>query len=222
MKKFAAVLILLVSFFFITSQTAEASSTGQLIIVNKATNKLAYYNGGRLVKIFKVGTGRQNSYTPEGKFKVVSKIVNRPYYKGNIPGGDPRNPLGDRWLGINARGTYGTTYGIHGNNNPSSIGKYVSAGCVRVYDNEVQWLYSQVKMYTPVIITNTSKSFDSIAASNGYFIDSKISKFSVSKSSPQPKNTALTLTASISQGSNTIYRFFVLDGKKWTTLRDYS
>lgn len=93
MKKFAAVLILLVSFFFITSQTTEASSTGQLIIVNKATNKLAYYNGGKLVKIFKVGTGRQNSYTPEGKFKVVSKIVNRPYYKGNIPGWRPAEPF---------------------------------------------------------------------------------------------------------------------------------
>ncbi len=57
----------------------------------------------------------------------MNKIKSRPYYTGHIPGGDPRTPLGKRWLGLNANGTYGgDTYGIHDNNNESSIGKYVS------------------------------------------------------------------------------------------------
>jgi len=57
----------------------------------------------------------------------VNKIKNRPYYTGHIPGGNPRNPLGKRGLGLNANGTYGgDTYGTHDNNNESSIGKYVS------------------------------------------------------------------------------------------------
>ncbi|MED4267070.1 L,D-transpeptidase [Priestia megaterium] len=57
----------------------------------------------------------------------MNKIKNRPYYTGHIPGGNPRNPLGKRWLGLNANGTYGgDTYGIHDNNNESSSGKYVS------------------------------------------------------------------------------------------------
>jgi len=145
-----------------------AATGGKLIIINKATNRLAYYSNGTLQKEFKVATGKSRSLTPEGKFKIVSKIVNRPYYKGHIPGGDPSNPLGNRWLGLNARGTWGTTYGIHGNNDPSSIGKYVSHGCVRMYDNEVEWLYKQVPVNTPVIITTSGKSFNAIAASYGF------------------------------------------------------
>ncbi|MDO6851927.1 L,D-transpeptidase [Priestia megaterium] len=68
---------------------------------------------------------------------MLNKIKNRPYYTGHIPGGDPRNPLGKRWLGLNANGTYGDTYGIHGNNNESSIGKYVSQGCMRMHNSSV-------------------------------------------------------------------------------------
>lgn len=146
---------------------SEASGN-QFIIINKSTNQLAYYENGKFVKVFKVGTGRKPSYTPEGKFKIVNKIVNRPYYKEGIPGGDPRNPLGNRWLGLNARGTWGTTYAIHGNNNPSSIGKYVSSGCIRMYDNEVEWLFARIKINTPVVITTSAKSFNSIARANGY------------------------------------------------------
>lgn len=166
MKKIIISLMLLVSivFFEVPAQAAG----GDFIIINKSTNQLAYYSNSKLVRTFKVGTGRQPSYTPEGKFKIVNKIKNRPYYSGNIPGGDPRNPLGNRWLGINARGTWGTTYAIHGNNNPSSIGGYVSAGCVRMYDEEVEWLFNQVQVNTPVIITSSNKSFHSIAAANGY------------------------------------------------------
>lgn len=162
--------------------TIFAASGSKLIIINKQNNQLAYYANGKLQKIFKVGTGRSRSLTPEGKFKIVKKIVNRPYYKGKIPGGDPRNPLGNRWLGLNARGTWGTTYAIHGNNNPSSIGKYVSSGCIRMYDQEVEWLYKQVPLYTPVIITSSSRSFKSIAASNGYKVSGGESSIPVTKS----------------------------------------
>lgn len=166
MKKLIIGFMLLLSILFF--EVPAQASGGDLIIINKSNNQLAYYSNTKLVRTFKVGTGRQRSYTPEGTFKIVNKIKNRPYYSGNIPGGDPRNPLGNRWLGINARGTWGTTYAIHGNSNPSSIGGYVSAGCVRMYDEEVEWLFSQVKINTPVIITYSNKSFHAIAASSGY------------------------------------------------------
>ncbi|MFY4775343.1 L,D-transpeptidase family protein [Metabacillus sp. RGM 3146] len=161
---FSSIFLLL----FWTGVHGASAASGKFIVINKAVNKLAYYENSQQKRVFKVGTGRNQSLTPEGKFKIVQKIVNRPYYKEHIPGGDPRNPLGNRWMGLNARGTWGTTYGIHGNNNPSSIGGYVSSGCVRMYDNEVEWLYNQVPLNTPVIITTSSKSFDSIAKSNGY------------------------------------------------------
>ncbi|WP_079508737.1 L,D-transpeptidase family protein [Mesobacillus jeotgali] len=166
MKKVFVCMMLLLSMVFFEAP-AEAAG-GEIIIINKSNNQLAYYKNNKLVKTFKVGTGRKSTYTPEGTFKIVNKIKNRPYYSGNIPGGDPKNPLGNRWLGINARGTWGTTYAIHGNNNPNSIGGYVSAGCIRMYDNEVEWLYDQVKVNTPVVITTSKKSFNAIAAANGY------------------------------------------------------
>jgi hypothetical protein len=163
---FVLAFLMLLSFSVDIPSGSAAGS--KFIIINKANNQLAYYENSQLKRVFKVGTGRSQSLTPEGRFKIVSKIVNRPYYKENIPGGDPRNPLGNRWLGLNARGTWGTTYAIHGNNKPSSIGGYVSSGCVRMYDNEVEWLYSQVPINTPVIITTSGKSFNSIAAANGF------------------------------------------------------
>ncbi|TYR79311.1 L,D-transpeptidase family protein [Priestia megaterium] len=178
-----AFLLILGSLFLGIGKT-EATSTTHLIVINKANNQLAYYKSSRLVKTFKVATGRTHSLTPEGKFKIVNKIVNRPYYKENIPGGDPRNPLGNRWLGINARGTNGTTYAIHGNNNPSSIGKYISSGCIRMYDHDVEWLFGQVPVGTSVVITTSSRSFDAIAAANGF----KVSGGSTSPSTPATGN----------------------------------
>ncbi|WP_304362821.1 L,D-transpeptidase family protein [Bacillus toyonensis] len=147
--------------------TLGDTAGNQFIIINKAINQLAFYERGKLNKVFKVATGKYQSLTPEGKFKIVNKIKNRPYYKGGIPGGDPRNPLGTRWLGLNARGTWGTTYAIHGNNNPSSIGKHVSHGCIRMFNNEVEELYDRITLNTPVVITTSKKNFDSIAVENG-------------------------------------------------------
>jgi glucan-binding YG repeat protein/lysophospholipase L1-like esterase len=169
MKKLSVIFVLLFSIFFFNLPHSEAASS-QLLIINKQTNTLAFYDSGKLVKTFKVATGRSRDLTPEGKFRIVTKIKNRPYYTGGIPGGDPRNPLGDRWMGLEARGTYGTTYGIHGNNNENSIGKYVSSGCVRMHNEEVRWLYDKVQLYTTVIITYSSSSFDSIAKANGYSV----------------------------------------------------
>ncbi len=140
----------------------------QLIIINKKTNQLAFYENNKLVKVMLVGTGKSANLTPEGKFKIVNKIKNRPYYKGKIPGGSPKNPLGVRWLGINARGTWGTTYAIHGNNNAASIGYHVSNGCIRMYNDQVSWLFDRVQINTPVIITTTNNNFTNIAHANGY------------------------------------------------------
>jgi peptidoglycan hydrolase-like protein with peptidoglycan-binding domain len=167
-KKWFFLFVLAILVIFSLGISSSSAAGSKFIIINKSNNQLAYYENNQLTKVFKVGTGRSQSLTPEGRFKIVNKIKNRPYYKDGISGGDPRNPLGNRWLGINARGTWGTTYAIHGNNNPNSIGGYVSSGCVRMYDNEVEWLFNQVPVNTPVIITTSGKSFDSIAVSYGY------------------------------------------------------
>ncbi|MEK3687387.1 L,D-transpeptidase family protein [Paenibacillus sp. FSL R10-2736] len=153
---------------FTGSAAAASSSSSDLIIVNKKTNKLAYFSAGKLEKVFPVATGKTKSLTPEGSFKIVVKIKNRPYYKEKIPGGDPANPLGDRWLGLEVNDTYGTTYAIHGNNNEASIGKYVSAGCIRMHNEDIHWLYPRVANNTPVIITTSGLDMASIAVKSGY------------------------------------------------------
>ncbi|WP_229263560.1 L,D-transpeptidase [Cohnella cholangitidis] len=126
----------------------------QFILIDKSSNKLYFYEEGKLVKSFPVATGKKPSYTPEGLFTIHEKIKNRPYYKEKIKGGDPKNPLGDRWLGLEVtrNGKTSYAYGIHGNNNEKSIGKYVSAGCIRMHNKEVRWLYDQIKVNTPVLI----------------------------------------------------------------------
>ncbi|WP_425335371.1 L,D-transpeptidase family protein [Salipaludibacillus daqingensis] len=164
--------VLLVLFFGSMMPVGEVSASNeQLIIINKANNNLIFYENNRAVELFYVATGRDQSLTPEGQFNIVNKIKNRPYYKEDIPGGDPSNPLGNRWLGLDANGTHGNTYAIHGNNNPSSIGTYASAGCVRMYDEQVEWLFDTVEVDTPVLIVTSELSFDSIAEENGFNVE---------------------------------------------------
>ncbi|MRX54111.1 hypothetical protein HMPREF3291_19785 [Bacillus sp. HMSC76G11] len=167
MKKW---LVLFAALFLFASfaAPAKADAVPQLIIINKSTNKLAFFDSGKLVKVFNVATGRNNSFTPEGTFPIVNKIKNRPYYKDKIPGGDSRNPLGDRWLGLHALGTNGTTYAIHGNSNPNSIGTYASAGCIRMHNEEIRYLFDLVHTGTSVLILHSNQSFEAIAAANNY------------------------------------------------------
>lgn len=148
-----------------TSNSNQNLSKGDYIIIKTSSNTMAYYKDGILVKEFNVATGKKSAPTPKGKFKIVNKIVNRPYYKDNIKGGDPRNPLGNRWLGLQVGSTYGTTYAIHGNNNESSIGKSVSAGCVRMHNSDIKWLFDQVRSQTTVIISDSSQSYKQIGTS---------------------------------------------------------
>lgn len=146
---------------------AEGESE-QLIIVNKSKNRLAFYEDGLLVKEFDVATGRQAGFTPEGDYNVIVKWRYPVYYKYNIPGGDPRNPLGNRWLGIDVPGTNGYTYGIHGNSDESSIGTYASAGCVRMHDWDIEWMFEYIDYGARVLILKSDQTFDEIARDYEY------------------------------------------------------
>jgi hypothetical protein len=142
----------LFSFGAVNRSYAAGGPDDYKIEVNKSNNRLYLYNKyGKVIKTYKVATGRTSSLTPEGTFEIIIKI-NQPGWKG-IPGGDPRNPLGPRWLGLQVGGDNGRMYGIHGNNNPASIGTYASSGCVRMYNNQVIELYNTVGTGTLVWIT---------------------------------------------------------------------
>ncbi|MBL0388197.1 L,D-transpeptidase [Tumebacillus sp. ITR2] len=124
------------------------------LVVDKSENSLTYYTHNVKVKTFSVATGRTNEDTPNGVFPVVMLVKNPWYLKKNIPGGTPENPLGVRWIGLEVPGTDGSIYGIHGTNQPDSIGKHASSGCVRMKNEDVTWLYEHVHVGTVVEIVD--------------------------------------------------------------------
>ncbi|MCL6559666.1 MAG: L,D-transpeptidase family protein [Firmicutes bacterium] len=158
-------LIILLLCFSLPVLFQQPSFAETKIVINKGTNQLAFFKDGYLIDVFPVATGRLPHFTPEGTWQVVVKLVYPSWRnpKGGpvIPGGVPANPLGPRWLGLNARGTGGSSYGIHGNNNPSSIGTYASSGCVRMRNEDILWLYERVPLNTMVEIINRKEDLHS-------------------------------------------------------------
>jgi lipoprotein-anchoring transpeptidase ErfK/SrfK len=112
--------------------------------------RLDVYLQDTYVRSFPVGLGADGS-TPEGTWRVKNRLPHPTYYppasaveKRIIRPHDPANPLGVRWIGLegaggNAVGRYG--YGIHGTNEPNSVGKAASLGCVRMANDDVIVLY---------------------------------------------------------------------------------
>lgn len=132
---------------------------GNFIVINKDSNTLYHLNGRELVKNYPVATGKNTKFTPEGKFTIVNKLIN-PAWGGAgrskpIKGGDPSNPLGTRWMGLSLGG--GRIYGIHGNSDKNSIGRYISLGCIRMFNEDVEELYDLIEIGTPVWIGTEEK-----------------------------------------------------------------
>jgi len=117
-------------------------------VVSKRTYTLDVYLGDTFVRNFQVGLGADDS-TPTGEWRVATKLMNPTYYppRGGdiIAADDPKNPLGERWIGlvgISGAAVEQERYGIHGTNDPESIGKSVSMGCIRMHNEDVEALYT--------------------------------------------------------------------------------
>jgi lipoprotein-anchoring transpeptidase ErfK/SrfK len=137
------------------------------VIVNKQTNEVALINENRLQTVVSAATGKTENLTPEGLFTITVKAPEPYYRKKDIPGGDPQNPLGSRWIGFDAENTDGRTFGIHGTNDPASIGKKISQGCVRLQNEAVESLYDYIPLGTKILITSSSKSFIELGKEQG-------------------------------------------------------
>ena len=107
------------------------------ITVNTDAHTLTLFKNRTIYKVYPVAVGKPATPTPKGTYKIINRAVN--------PGG----PFGVRWLGLNV--PFGD-YGIHGTNNPASIGKSVSNGCIRLYNNQVLELSNLVPIGTEVQI----------------------------------------------------------------------
>jgi hypothetical protein len=133
-----------------------ATSFGSVIVINRSLNRLTLYNGTRFVRLFPVATGQAIYPTPAGTFHIVVKWKNPWWYppvqdswaKGlkPVPPG-PDNPLGTRWMGLSVPGV-----GIHGTDEPTSIGYSASHGCIRMQVPDAEWLFDHVDIGTTVHI----------------------------------------------------------------------
>jgi lipoprotein-anchoring transpeptidase ErfK/SrfK len=111
------------------------------------------------VRSFDVGLGEYGS-TPTGLFRVrpASKAVNpawaNPRTGEQFDAEDPANPIGERWIGLEAvdeaiKDVVG--YGIHGTVDPDSIGRERSMGCIRLRDDDIELLYEMLVEETSLV-----------------------------------------------------------------------
>lgn len=137
------------------------------IIVNKKINEVALINDGKVQTVISAATGETEDLTPEGLYTIIVKAKDPYYRKKDIKGGDPANPLGTRWIGFDAKDTDGRIYGLHGTNDPSSIGKYVSQGCIRLQNEAIESLYDFVPVGTKILVISTSESYEQLGKEYG-------------------------------------------------------
>jgi lipoprotein-anchoring transpeptidase ErfK/SrfK len=140
----------------LTQPPVTPKTIGPVILIRRSANKLTLYNGSKIVRTFTVATGQNIYPTPLGRFQIVVKWKNPWWYpptqdswaKGlkPVPPG-PNNPLGTRWMGLSAPGV-----GIHGTDEPASIGYSLSHGCIRMLVPQAEWLFNHVDVGTPVFI----------------------------------------------------------------------
>ncbi|MFC4322883.1 L,D-transpeptidase family protein [Litchfieldia salsa] len=113
------------------------SSIPYKITIDISKRTLSLMKDNEIQRTYPVGIGRAQHPTPLGNFIIINKAPN--------PGG----VFGTMWMSISKK-----HYGIHGTNDPSSIGKIVSRGCIRMFNKDVEELANIIPIGTPVLILN--------------------------------------------------------------------
>lgn len=120
------------------------------IVLNLPERMLYLFRDGKFKENWGVAIGGSEHPTPIGTFRIMDKEKNPRWdppawlEQASVPPG-PDNPLGDRWMQITPN-----MVGIHGTNNPDSIGSAASLGCVRLYPEAIHSVYDQVAVGTKV------------------------------------------------------------------------
>jgi lipoprotein-anchoring transpeptidase ErfK/SrfK len=138
-------------------------------VLDRTHRQLRLLEEGKLLRRYPVAVGMPGWETPVGSFAVIEKAAN-PSWKhpanGTVIPPGPSNPLGSRWIGFyrDCRGRSGfngqehlevkgcVTAGFHGTPNRESVGRAVSHGCVRLYDEHARELFDFVSLGTPVTV----------------------------------------------------------------------
>lgn len=133
------------------ASTPSAVAVKREIVVSLSDRKLALVEDGKVVKIYRVAVGKPSTPSPTGTFTIERRVMNPTYsHNGRLVPPGPNNPVGDRWMGLSIRG-----YGIHGTNEPNSIGKAASHGCIRMGKADIEQLFAEVKVGDTVELIGT-------------------------------------------------------------------
>jgi len=136
---------------FVTKEPA-----GTIVVDTPHTYLYYVLGGGRAIR-YGVRVGREG-FTWTGVQKITKKIewpdwfpptemIERQPYLPRFMAGGAGNPLGARAMYLGS-----TVYRIHGTNQPSTIGTFVSSGCIRLTNDDIADLYQQVKVGTRVVV----------------------------------------------------------------------
>lgn len=142
-------------------------SSRQSIVINLAEYRMYYFfegDEGRWVRTFPISIGRMDWETPLGRTSVVAKAKDPAWYPPEsirrewaadgrelgtyVPPG-PDNPLGRFALRLDIPG-----YLIHGTNRPAGVGMRVTHGCIRMFPEDVEWIFGRVDNGAEVEIVN--------------------------------------------------------------------
>lgn len=133
MRHWAAVAVFLTTALAAEAQQAGSVARRRQVIVSIPDRQLAVLEDGDVLEIFSVSVGAAASPSPAGNFQIVTKIADPTYYRpGKVIPPGKENPIGPRWIGLDKKG-----YGIHGTNEPQSIGEAASHGCIRMRNRDV-------------------------------------------------------------------------------------
>jgi lipoprotein-anchoring transpeptidase ErfK/SrfK len=138
----------------VTFATKEPAGT---IVVDTSNTHLYYILGNNRAIRYGVRVGR-DGFTWAGVQKISRKaewpdwhppteMIERQPYLPRFMAGGPGNPLGARAMYLGS-----TVFRIHGTNQPSTIGKFVSSGCIGMLNEDVSDLFDRVKVGTRVVV----------------------------------------------------------------------
>ena len=124
------------------------------LVIRLQSRQLEFYVDDELVKSYDIAVGQADWETPTGQFTVLDlrqdPLWQHPITGEAVPAG-PENPLGSRWIGFTHDGGY--HIGIHGTNQEDLVGQAVSHGCVRMRDHEIQEVFAEIAIGTPIIVS---------------------------------------------------------------------
>jgi lipoprotein-anchoring transpeptidase ErfK/SrfK len=128
-----------------------------VLAVDRGNFRISLFKKLRKVKAYPIAVGQAGLETPAGLYKIQNKATNPAWHVPDsdwagslagtvIPGGAPNNPLKARWLGVY------DGVGVHGTDARGSIGTNASHGCIRMLIEDVEKLYDEVPIGTPIFI----------------------------------------------------------------------